>query len=93
VAKFVYSIWRCSYRSLSNSLDQKIQYAKSKSDVIARLDGTYNIPTSAAAKAAAANTPFVPLPGQAPPAASSTTMPAVDSSTQGVKRPREEESG
>ncbi|KAF8422907.1 hypothetical protein EV426DRAFT_151614 [Tirmania nivea] len=71
--------------------DMKIQYAKSKSDVIARLDGTYNIPTSAAARAAAANTPFVPLPGQAPPAASSTVTPTVDN-TQGIKRPREEES-
>lgn len=61
--------------------------------MIARLDGTYNIPTSAAAKAAAASTPFVPLPGQAPPPPSSTSAPTIENNTQGVKRPREEESG
>jgi len=76
--------------------EMRIHYAKSKSHVIARLDGTYNIPLQAAAKAAAAaNTPFAPLPGQGPPAATTTgpTTVSLDSSTSlGVKRPREEES-
>lgn len=65
--------------------------------MIARLDGTYNVPALAAAKAAAAaNTPFAPLPGQAPPTATAAgpTTVFLDSSTSlGVKRPREEESG
>lgn len=61
--------------------------------MIARLDGTYNIPTSAAAKAAATNTPFVPLPGQVPPTAGSAAAPVAENNIQGVKRPREEESG
>lgn len=65
--------------------------------MIARLDGTYNIPLPAAAKAAAAaNTPFAPLPGQGSTAATTSgpTTVSLDSSTSlGVKRPREEESG
>ncbi|KAI5811491.1 hypothetical protein DFH27DRAFT_31295 [Peziza echinospora] len=71
--------------------EMKIQYAKSKSDVLARLDGTYTLSTSAAAKAATgatSSTPFVPLPGQGGPTAGSSSTDAA----QGLKRPREEES-
>ncbi|KAF3920573.1 hypothetical protein ABW21_db0200118 [Orbilia brochopaga] len=44
---------------------QKIQYARSKSDTIAKLDGTYRMPSLRTAEdAAAASAAFAPLPGQ-----------------------------
>ncbi|KAK6334090.1 U2 snRNP complex subunit msl1 [Orbilia brochopaga] len=45
--------------------EMKIQYAKSKSDTIAKLDGTYRMPSLRTAEdAAAASAAFAPLPGQ-----------------------------
>ncbi|KAJ6263430.1 hypothetical protein Dda_1993 [Drechslerella dactyloides] len=45
--------------------EMRIQYAKSKSDTIAKLDGTYRMPSLRTAEdAAAASAAFAPLPGQ-----------------------------
>jgi len=45
--------------------EMKIQYAKSKSDAIAKLDGTYRMPSLRGGESTTATTSsFVPLPGQ-----------------------------
>lgn len=80
---------------------QKIEYAKSKSDTIAKLDGTFKIPTFAQPEEAEATSDGQPTDLQravfgAPPAAGkAATEPAAskDKSEEpkGVKRGREEE--
>ncbi|KAB5580075.1 hypothetical protein GE09DRAFT_948873, partial [Coniochaeta sp. 2T2.1] len=80
----------------------KISYAKSKSNVVAKLDGTFKLPTTATAghvevtdlQQSIFN---APVPGQAAPATSgapSTLKPAEDAASpasRGTKRPRDEE--
>ncbi|KAH8422927.1 U2 snRNP complex subunit MSL1 [Aspergillus melleus] len=77
----------------------KIVYAKGTSDVIARLRGTYNIaPSGAAAQAGAASSDlqksiFSGPPGSAAlPPKPTGEVNGEPQATQGVKRPREEES-
>jgi len=83
--------------------EMNIQYAKGKSDTIAKLDGTYKIPTAAGAMAAGPNTGerselqqsiFAAPPGsasakEAGKAVESAKKP--DAAATGTKRPREEE--
>ncbi|EPS43121.1 hypothetical protein H072_2883 [Dactylellina haptotyla CBS 200.50] len=77
--------------------EMRIQYAKSKSDTIAKLDGTYRMPSLRTAEDNAGGSSFAPLPGQkksedvssgpglnAPPAGGSATE------VHGVKRPRDD---
>ncbi|KAH7030812.1 uncharacterized protein B0I36DRAFT_362623 [Microdochium trichocladiopsis] len=77
----------------------RIQYAKSKSDTIAKLDGTYKMPGTAAAAVdmtATQQSIFnAPVPGSA---AANTSVPAAaapsaaqPSQATGQKRPRDEE--
>lgn len=77
---------------------QKIVYAKGTSDVIARLRGTYNVPTTTATQATGASTDLQKSIFSGPPG--STALPPkpagqVNGEAQaahGTKRPREEES-
>ncbi|KIW03259.1 uncharacterized protein PV09_05479 [Verruconis gallopava] len=81
--------------------EMKIQYAKSKSDTIAKLDGTYKIPASALAGSAAAGaatgerSELQQSIFSAPPGSSAAKEPElpkkVEEAHAGVKRPREEE--
>ncbi|KAI5815921.1 hypothetical protein BZA77DRAFT_69315 [Pyronema omphalodes] len=80
--------------------EMKIKYARTKSNKIAKLDGTYKMPNSAAAAAAesAEIKPFVALPGAvaSPPATASTGPPSAPAAPAaeaavGQKRLREEE--
>ncbi|KAL7960970.1 hypothetical protein V8C34DRAFT_275269 [Trichoderma compactum] len=79
----------------------KIQYAKSKSHFVAKLDGTFNIPTTTSGAATVEQTELqqsifnAPLPGTAPekptvPAASQAAKNAEDEN-RGQKRTRDEE--
>ncbi|KAL7912014.1 hypothetical protein GGI35DRAFT_304101 [Trichoderma velutinum] len=79
----------------------KIQYAKSKSHFVAKLDGTFKIPTTTAGAATVEQTELqqsifnAPLPGTAPekptvPAASQAAKIAEDEN-RGQKRTRDEE--
>lgn len=76
-------------------MQQKVAYAKSKSNVVAKLDGSFNIPTSANQQAERTDLQesifSAPLPGSAPAAAPSApsglpTKPpaAADHSTAGA---------
>lgn len=84
----------------------KISYAKSKSNVVAKLDGTFKLPTTASAAHVEVTdlqqSIFnAPVPGQAAPAtstASGTLKPggteatdAASPASRGTKRPRDEE--
>ncbi|ROW11208.1 hypothetical protein VMCG_01448 [Cytospora schulzeri] len=75
----------------------KVSYAKSKSNVIARLDGTFNIPKPAAAAEMTDLQQSIfnaPLPGSAAATAPSglpTKPPTNAEEARGQKRPREEE--
>jgi U2 small nuclear ribonucleoprotein B'' len=79
---------------------QKIVYAKGSSDVIAKLRGTYNVPTAGPTAGAGLATDLQRSIFGAPPSAVATTgKPSADvgkeeesRGAQGVKRPREEES-
>ncbi|KAE8163152.1 RNA-binding domain-containing protein [Aspergillus tamarii] len=75
----------------------KIVYAKGTSDVIARLRGAYNVPTTVAASAGGASTDLQKSIFSGPPG--SIALPSRptgeangEAVSQGVKRPREEES-
>ncbi|EAW11138.1 U2 snRNP complex subunit MSL1 [Aspergillus clavatus NRRL 1] len=78
--------------------EMKIVYAKGSSDVIARLRGTYNAPTTAAAQAGNASTDLQKSIFSGPPG--STALPSKPTgevngevpAAHGIKRPREEES-
>lgn len=78
----------------------KLSYAKGKSDTIAKLDGTFKIPTPEAATGIAATelqkSVFGgPPPGfevAAPPATNTLPPPETSEGDKGVKRRREEES-
>ncbi|OOF96927.1 hypothetical protein ASPCADRAFT_205714 [Aspergillus carbonarius ITEM 5010] len=76
----------------------KIVYAKSTSDVIARLRGTYNIPTTTTGQTAGASTElqksiFSGPPGSAAlPSKPSGEVNGEAQAGHGIKRPREEES-
>ncbi|KAH2272994.1 hypothetical protein KXW29_005042 [Aspergillus fumigatus] len=78
--------------------EMKIVYAKGTSDVIARLRGTYNVPTTTATQATGASTDLQKSIFSGPPG--STALPPkpagqVNGEAQaahGTKRPREEES-
>ncbi|KAL6873104.1 hypothetical protein J3F83DRAFT_732053 [Trichoderma novae-zelandiae] len=80
----------------------KIQYAKSKSHFVAKLDGTFKIPTTTAGAATVEQTELqqsifnAPLPGSAPekpaaPAASQPPKSAETDENRGQKRTRDEE--
>lgn len=82
---------------------QKIQYAKSKSNFVAKLDGTFKMPNSGSGAANVEQTELqqsifnAPPPGSAPPAAAKSA-PAVDQAmrdatpeSRGQKRTRDEE--
>ncbi|KAF7597418.1 U2 snRNP complex subunit msl1 [Aspergillus hancockii] len=75
----------------------KIVYAKGTSDVIAKLRGTYNAPTTIAAQSGPVSTDLQKSIFSGPPG--STALPPRptgemngDAAAQGIKRPREEES-
>jgi hypothetical protein len=92
---------RCS--RLANCHGQKITYAKSKSNIIAKLDGTFKIPTAAARVEVTDLQQSIfnaPVPGAAsaapalpskPPGADHVMADAGTPESRGVKRPREEE--
>lgn len=69
---------------------QRINYARGKSNVIARLQGSYDPPTK---KGVVENKSFVALPGSAAgtEGAAKDAEQATSQETKGVKRPREEE--
>lgn len=84
------------------NMEQKIQYAKGKSDTVAKLDGTFKIPVSALA--AAAGNPaddrselqksiFAAPPGSvaAREKEKSAELSSKADEAHGVKRPRDEE--
>ncbi|KAK2072867.1 hypothetical protein P8C59_007196 [Phyllachora maydis] len=88
--------------------EMRIEYAKSKSNVVAKLDGTFKIPVTSSAAAVEVTdlqaTIFgAPAPGSAAPAVSAPKAPAgkadelmKDAGTpesRGVKRTREEDEG
>jgi hypothetical protein len=84
----------CSYTQ------QKIQYAKGKSDTIAKLDGTYKIPVAALAATAGATTGerselqqsiFAAPPGAAAAKEKAPEPAKKPDESHGVKRPRDEE--
>lgn len=75
----------------------KVVYAKGTSDVIARLRGTYNLPTTVAAQIGGSSTDLQKSIFSGPPG--STALPSRttgetngETTSQGTKRPREEES-
>ncbi|GAB1202750.1 hypothetical protein APSETT445_001371 [Aspergillus pseudonomiae] len=74
----------------------KLVYAKGTSDVIARLRGAYNVSTTISAPAGGASTDLQKSIFSGPPG--STALPSRptemngEAASQGVKRPREEES-
>ncbi|KAK6334733.1 U2 snRNP complex subunit msl1 [Orbilia javanica] len=84
--------------------EMKIQYARSKSDTIAKLDGTYRMPSlrsdndpnaaggSGSGAAAGGGTGFAPLPGQksGDEVASGPGLNATGEGAQGTKRRRDE---
>ncbi|KAK6497776.1 U2 snRNP complex subunit msl1 [Arthrobotrys musiformis] len=83
--------------------EMRIQYARSKSDTIAKLDGTYRMPslrsdndsniTGAGTGAAAGGAGFAPLPGQqkgSDDVASGPGLGAPADGAQGTKRRRDE---
>jgi len=75
--------------------DMKIQYAKGKSDTIAKLDGTYRLPVTAAAGAVTA-TELQQSIFNAPPSSAATTAPSLkrpEPDTNGVKEGSEEPQG
>jgi len=81
---------------------QKISYAKSKSDTIAKLDGTYRMPNIKSAETTTTTGSFVPLPGQETKkeeTADTDKMDTTDATSAsakdvaGQKRRREDESG
>ena len=78
------------------SFKQKIQYAKSKSDTIAKLDGTYRMP--AAVTTEVTSTTLQQSIFNIPPSSAIPLVPEVNGSTEskdephGVKRDREDES-
>ncbi|EPQ67270.1 U1 small nuclear ribonucleoprotein [Blumeria graminis f. sp. tritici 96224] len=82
-------------------MEMKIQFAKTKSDVIAKLDGTYRMPTHAASTAGAVtitelqqsifNAP--PSTASLPPKPPGTLRPPGDSITDGAKSPNASISG
>ncbi|OCL11579.1 RNA-binding domain-containing protein [Glonium stellatum] len=80
--------------------EMKLSYAKSKSDTISKLDGTFKLPTTETATGMAATELQKSvfggaLPGSVPAASLSTKdadMSEGEKSAQGVKRRREEES-
>jgi len=99
-AHIVYRDVHCAAQAL-RSLDGfeffgkeiKIQYAKSKSNTIAKLDGTFKIPTPATSTQA---TELQQSIFNAPPSASTTSAPPAKGQEKkedlkGVKRPRDEE--
>jgi hypothetical protein len=78
---------------INTGILQKIQYAKSKSNTIAKLDGTFKIPTPATSTQA---TELQQSIFNAPPSASTTSAPLAKGQEKkedlkGVKRPRDEE--
>lgn len=89
--------------STLNQVPQKIQYAKGKSDSIAKLDGTYRIPTAAANTTSTDlqqqifGAPPSSLPAPVRPAEVADTNGGVEGTAKedaakGVKRGRDEES-
>lgn len=83
--------------------EMKIQYARSKSDTIAKLDGTYRMPSlrsdndsnvtaGSGSGAATGGTGFAPLPGQksSDDVASGPGLNATAEGGQGTKRRRDE---
>ncbi|KAE8350174.1 RNA-binding domain-containing protein [Aspergillus coremiiformis] len=75
----------------------KIVYAKGTSDVIARLRGTYNVPTTIAAHTGGASTDLQKSIFSRPPGSTALSSRPVgetngEMASQGVKRPREDES-
>ncbi|KAK4129581.1 hypothetical protein N657DRAFT_640234 [Parathielavia appendiculata] len=81
----------------------KISYAKGKSNIIAKLDGTFKIPTAAARVEVTdlqqsifnapvpGAAPAAPAPSSKPPGADHAMADAGTPESRGVKRPREEE--
>lgn len=75
---------------------QKVSYAKDKSHMISKLDGTFKIPIFGGAVTGgegAAAVPFVPLPSAPVGGAPTTTAAGAAAAAAGQKRQREEESG
>ncbi|KAL1965608.1 hypothetical protein VTN77DRAFT_5285 [Rasamsonia byssochlamydoides] len=79
--------------------EMKIAYAKGSSDIIAKLRGTYNVPTTAPTAGAGLSTDLQKSIFGAPPSAAATTgkpsegaEAGKEGEPKGVKRPREEES-
>ena len=74
---------------------QKIQYAKSKSDTIAKLQGTYNVPIEVEKHKAAAQATTTQESVFGSTAAPTKAKPlnAPDESGKGVKRSRDESDG
>ena len=89
---------------MTSKIEQKIQYAKGKSDTIAKLDGTYRMPVAAGNTTASTNLQqqifgvppsSLPAPVQAAQAATTnggTETDGKEEEAKGVKRGREEES-
>ena len=63
---------------------QRIQYAKSKSDTVAKLDGTYKMPGSAAANVEMTETQQSIFNAPPPSSSAAAATPAVAQTSQGL---------